>query len=295
MISAPFPNVSFIQDARLLEVEAVYGGRRADAFSTSPVNGLALDEAPVANVAADDIQETEERVQLLSQYVPFAEQAFEERGLTYPFIIQDDRASLGALPGHKGLAETCAELSGCVGIGSGRAKEFECRAFRALHRLVGGWGVCVGHPRRNHAGLKRAVSQFRALLRKAEAGQYMRKSHAASGDYGMDAAWILGREWGGPLIFLQAKNAPFDREKFGADVLRASDALQEWFGHRVDKLRQVIVVCAVNTVLTTELKEKAFAACVGSAGYHIFDCVDIVLAETRTPDHILARDTATEF
>jgi hypothetical protein len=111
----------------------------------------------------------------------------------------------------------------------------------------------------------------------------------------MDAICILGREWGGPLVFLQAKNSSFDRAKFAGDLLRVSDALQEWFGHRIDKVRSVITVCAVNTVLTTDLKHRAFTACSAGSGYHILDSVDILFAETESVDARTRRDELIEF
>jgi hypothetical protein len=283
MISDPFPDVSFIHQGRLLEVEAIEGGRRADEFSMSPLVDLEFfDEAPVGNVPVDDIQETEERIQCVEHYVPFAKRAFEERGLVYPFGAQRSRASLQPLPGHEVLARRCAGLAGHVGVGNRTAKKFESRAFRALHRLIGGWAVSVGTPRTGKTGPAKAVTAFRSLLRSTEIGAYKNPDPSHSGDYGVDAVYVLGREWGGPVVFLQAKNSSFDRAKFGGDLMRVSDALQEWFGHRIDKVRKVVTVCAVNTVLTSELKQRAFAACSDASGYHILDSVDILFAETKT-------------
>ena len=106
---------------------------------------------------------------------------------------------------------------------------------------------------------------------------------STGGDFGLDAFLILGRTWGGPLFFVQAKNSSFDRGKCTSDLARLSDALQEWFGRHVDKFRSVIPVVAMNTVLTLELKEKAFHACNAGAGFHILDAVDVIHAETMTP------------
>ncbi len=111
----------------------------------------------------------------------------------------------------------------------------------------------------------------------------------------MDAVYVLGREWGGPLVFLQAKNSSFDRAKFAEHLTRASFALQEWFGHRIDTVRNVITVFAVNTVLTTDLKHSAFADCGLGSGYHVLDSVDILFAETESVDARSRRDELIEF
>jgi hypothetical protein len=296
MISDPFPDVSFIHQGRLLEAEAIEGGRRANEFSMSPLVDLEFfDEAPVGNVPVDDIQETEERVQCVEHYVPFAKRAFEERGLVYPFCAQSSRASLQPLPGHEVLARRCAEFAGDVGIGNPTAKKFESRAFRALHRLIGGWAVSVGTPRTGKTGPAKAVTAFRSLLRSTEIGAYKNPDPSHSGDYGVDAVYVLGREWGGPVVFLQAKNSSFDRAKFAEHLTRASFALQEWFGHRIDTVRNVITVFAVNTVLTTDLKHSAFADCGLGSGYHVLDSVDILFAETESVDARSRRDELIEF
>lgn len=238
------------------------------------------DDAPVGSVATDDIQEMEGRVANLQKYVPYAKKAFAERGLTYPFKTTANMATLESLPGQRSFAIECAQLSSAVGIGGSVAKKFEVRAFRALHRLIGGWAVCVGAPREKGTGCRRAVRAFRDQLNKVELGRYCNTDPPRSGDYRMDGIWLLGREWGGPLVYFQAKNSLFDPDRFAGDLLRLSDSLNEWFGRPLDKYREVIQVCAVNTILTTELKEDAFHACKAGCGYHILDGVDILFAET---------------
>ena len=57
-----FPDLSFVQQGRLLEIEAIEGGRQSNEFSTCPSTELSEDDGPVGLTSADDIQETEERV-----------------------------------------------------------------------------------------------------------------------------------------------------------------------------------------------------------------------------------------
>ena len=288
-----FPDLSFVQQGRLLEIEAIEGGRQSNEFSTCPSGVLSEDDVPVGLTFADDIQETEERVSDLQKYVPYAQCAFKQRGLTYPFRISSNRASLEGVSIHADLARDCADLSAGVGIGNKVAKQFELRAFRALHELIGGWAVCVGAPRNDRTGCRRAVAKFRDLLRDFERGTYENPNPPRSGDYGMDGVWILGREWGGPVVFLQVKNSYFDIEKFSSDFFRQSDALWQWFGKRLDQRRTVITVVALNTILTVEQKEAAFEAPKAGCGYHIIDCVDILFAERRGTAG--GRDTPTEM
>ena len=288
-----FPSLSFVQQGRLLEIEAIEGGRQSNEFSTCPSAELSEDDGPVGLTSTDDIQETEERVNDLQMYVPYAQRAFKQRGLIYPFRISSNRASLEDVAIHADLARDCAGLSADVGVGNKVAKQFELRAFRALHELIGGWAVCVGTPRNDGTGCRRAVAQFRNLLRDFERGTYENPNPPKSGEYGMDGVWILGREWGGPVVLLQVKNSFFDTEKFSSDFFRQSDALRQWFGKRLDQRRAVITVVALNTILTVEQKEAAFEASKAGSGYHIIDSVDILFAERRGTD--LVRGTRVEM
>ncbi len=286
MTAVPFPtDVSYIQAGRDLEVEAIEPGRRSNEFSMAPSLDEAddLDESPIAFTPLDDIIEAEERPSILSRYLPHAQKAFSERHLVYPFVLSSRRDSLQIIPGARILAESCAELSRMVGKGSSDgqlAKEFEKRAATALHRLIGGWGVCIGAPRDNGMGPKRAVQAFRSLLTD-EIGPYQAPKPPRNGDFGADAVWILGRTWGGPVVMFQAKNAGFSIRDIPTEFSRASDVLLEWFGKRINQHRAVISVFAVNTVFTRELKERAFESNGNQRGYHIIDAVDILHAETH--------------
>jgi hypothetical protein len=287
-------DTAFIQGGRELEVEAV-SGQFSPAALIAPAD---VQRGDCGGALAPDgyVPYMEERVAVLQEYVPHAAKAFKQRRLTYPFQISDNQDFLEVLPGQEELARTCAELSECVGIGQKTAKQFELRAFRSLHRLIAGWAVCVGSPRACRKGSRRAVTAFRNLLAPDyERGTYQNPNPPNSGDHGADAIWILGREWGGPVVLLQVKNSLFDPDRFAGDLVRQSDALQEWFGRRVDQCRAVITVCAVNSVLTIELKEAAFQACKAGCGYHLLDSVDILLAETRRDDLSRARDWCLEL
>jgi hypothetical protein len=100
----------------------------------------------------------------------------------------------------------------------------------------------------------------------------------------LDAVWILGRSWGGPILALQAKNAEFSITDLPQEFMRISEVLLPWFGRRIDQRRATVPIYAVNTVLTTEMKEKAFEACGGQRGLHILDAVDVLLAEQSPKD-----------
>lgn len=274
----------FIDIGREIEVEAVRGGRRSNEFSTSPasvssVGPTVTNDENVVFRPLDDILETEERLRALDTYVPFAERAFSERGLSYPFMRTGDTLSLRPGRPARLLALKIVELNECCGIGGQEAKDFELRATKALHRFIGGEAVVVGAPRRGATGPRRAVSKFRSLLR-AEVGEYARDHYPPNGDFGADAFFILGRPWGGPIVFVQVKNRGFDPRTFAGELLEGSDSMREWFGRRFDQCRRVVTVCAVNTILTLTAKEAAFEACLSGSGYHVIDCVDILCAET---------------
>jgi hypothetical protein len=276
----PFPqDVSWIQDARALEVEAVNPGASSTQLAATPSLGIASDEEDVMMSEVDDVQDIEGRIGLAPRYVPHAREAFEDRGMTYPFEISDYKASLVVIPGFEELAANAARLSEMVTRGGATAKEFEVRATQALHRLIGGWAACVGAPRKHAAqygGLEKAIRGFRAMLDK-ERGDYFPSPCAAGGDDGLDAVFILGRSWGGPVVFLQSKNSSFCIKDIPQEFARQQDICHKWFGRRIGDGRAVIPVFAVNSVLTHAMKEQIHAA-----GWrcHVIDAVDILLAES---------------
>ena len=92
------------------------------------------DEQALHGTPVDDVQEVDERLRALTIYVELAKSAFEQRGLAYPFEIDDSRQSLAVAVESKGFAIKVADLSR---VHSGRrpcCQQFEKRAFRALQR-----------------------------------------------------------------------------------------------------------------------------------------------------------------
>src|SRR5262249_5335398 len=110
-----------------------------------------------------------------------------------------------------------------------------------------------------------------------------------AGDLGADAIWILGKEWGGPIVYLQAKNSAFSIRALPPEFHRVRDILHEWFGRRMDS-RALVKVYAVNTLLTKQLKERASSA---GSELHLLDAADILGAENLTADYQTLRDTLT--
>lgn len=283
-----FPKLNFIQEARELEVEALDGGRSLDEFTLAPSEITDDEECEVLGRPVDDIVELEERLALIPQYLEHARSAFSQRGLVYPFQASADGSFLTILPGCERLAERTAYFSSIVSQGNPVAKEFESSAFSALHALVGGWGVCLGSPRSDHTGSLAAVKRFRDLLRPWEgAGSHWPPD--GPGDLGADGFIILGRAWGGPLVFFQAKNTPFDLKEFPEELGRMGDILLDWFGDRLSRSRYVVPVCALNTILTLEQKAMVFDARSPSASYHLLDATDILAAEYCEAVHELRR------
>lgn len=290
-----FPDLSFIDTARRFEVEAVEGGRALNEFSMDPESGVNSEEVRVLGKAVDDIEETSERIQTLQEYVPHARSAFQQRGLTYPFDTSVAGDSLDVLPGHAETAGRVADLSGTVSQGKAVAKEFERRAFRALHILLGGgWGVCVGAPRDDGLGPEAAIRRFRGLLEPWEQGQDWPAAFAHSGDHGADGFVVLGRGWGGPVVFFQSKNTSFSLKDFPEEFARMSEVFNDWFGRRVNRYRTVVPVCALNTVLTIEQKERIAEARDPLSG-HIVDAADILGAELGSVEHPLRLGGCTLF
>ncbi len=289
-MTEPFPtDVAFIQDGRLLEVEAFDPGRRSNQIAALPDEGLP------SLAADDDIVETEERIQTVTTYIPFAESAFKDRELKYPFRKSLAGDSLHPIEGLEPFARRCSELSDLVGKNNSEdqlAKRFERRAVEALHRLLGGWAVNTGSPRDDHSGPKKAVRRFREMLG-GEKGDFHAAKYPNAGDFGADAVWILGRVWGGPIVYLQAKNCSFSIKELPEEFNRVSDILYNWFGRRIDHGRSIVRVYAVNTLLTSELKGRVYQAGGSASCIHVLDAVDILAAETLPSNYKDLRHTLT--
>ena len=279
-----YPDLNFVSIARELEVEAVDGGRALSELTLDPGIDEEGEDAAVLGLSVDSVGKTEERTKAVRQYENYARRAFEQRGLTYPFQLSAAGDSLEVLPGAMILAKRTAELSGMVRQGDKIAQLFEKTAFRALHALAGGWGVCTGHPRVRPGGPRKAIPRFRSLLQDWEIGKDLPDMMAKSGDHGSDGFLVMGRSWGGPLFFFQAKNVNFSVREFPSEFLRMSAILNDWFGLRLDRYRRIVPVFAVNTVLTIENKAVAYEA--GSPhGLHFIDAVDILCFEFPPTNH----------
>ena len=87
-----------------------------------------------------------------------------------------------------------------------------------------------------------------------------RLDFARSGDHGADGFIILGRGWGGPIVFFQAKNTNFNLKDPPEEFSRIPEVLQDWFGRRWNQHRAIIPVLAVNSVLTLEMKADIYQA-----------------------------------
>jgi hypothetical protein len=296
------PDLSFIDNARPMEVEAVDPGRRSNQITIEPVlvsadspSGDEIDEAAqIMFSPAEDVQETEERLSWLNDYVPHATKAFKDRDLIYPFDLSTHGDSLKVRKGMEDLAQKCAELVEMRRKNGTPAQNFEKRAAKALHKFIGGWAVCVGAPRmEENLGPKKAVEKFRGMLTN-ECGPWLPTPWPPNGDFGADALWVLGRKWGGPIVFLQVKNSEYNPKDPPNEFLKISHVLSHWFGRPINQHRKVIPVLAVNTILTQELKEQAFA-CAEPSGFHLLDAVDIIYADALPNDFVQKRDLYTEF
>lgn len=289
-MTEPFPiDVAFIQDGRLLEVEAFEPGRRSNQLAALPDEGLP------SLAADDDIVETEERIKTVETYLPYAQSAFDDRDLKYPFRRSLEGDSLRPIEGMEPFAKKCSELSALVGKNNSQgrlAKLFERRAVEALHRFLGGWAVNVGAPRDNGFGPKRAVRQFRQMLSN-EGGDFVRSSYPRNGDLGADALWILGKTWGGPVVFFQAKNCAFSIREIPEEFHRPADVLFDWFGRSIAQCRTVIRVYAVNSLLTNRFKDRAYQAGSGGPCIHVLDATDILAAEELPSNYKDLRDELT--
>lgn len=287
-------DLSFIDTARRIEVEAIEGGRALSEFTLDPESGGNDEEVRVHGKAIDDIEEGAERRRVLQEYVPHARSAFQQRGLTYPFHVSGADDSLEVLPGHDETARVVAKLSEIVSVGKAVAKEFESRAFRALQVLIGGWGACVGAPRDDGHGPEAAIRRFRDLLQPWELGQEWPAAFAHSGDHGADGFVVLGRSWGGPVVFFQSKNTSFSLKDFPEEFARMPEVFNDWFGRRINRFRTVVPVCALNTILTVEQKER-IAEARDPLGGHIVDATDILSVELGVADHPLRLGSCTLF
>jgi hypothetical protein len=281
-----FPDLSFIQTARELETEAVEGGRALSEFTFDSGESGSDEEAQILGRSVDDVEETTERVRALQEYISHVRMAFHQRGLVYPFDVSSSGDSLEILPGFKDPAHRVAQLSSIVGQAIPAAKDFESRAFKALQKVFGGWGVCVGAPRQSGEGPEKSIRKFRELLQGWETGPNWPAHYASSGDNGADGFILIGRSSGGPIVFFQSKNSSFSLKNFPEELARMSDILDDWFGRRMDHHRVIIPVCAFNTVLTLQLKERIVEAR-GSMACHLVDAVDIVCAELGAEGHPL--------
>jgi hypothetical protein len=286
--------MSFVDEGRRLEVEALDGGRTSNEFTLAPAEIDDGEDQDILWTPMDDAIETEERLNLLGNYLEHTRSAFSQRGLVYPFQASADGCSLEILPDLQLLARRVGYLSSILGLGSSSAKEFEKTSFSALHRLVGGWGACVGSPRADHTGPERAIHRFRESMRPWEKGGFARNRHSANGDYGADGFLVLGRLWGGPIVYFQAKNSSFELEDYANELARVPEILNDWFGTYLNQKRCVIPVCALNTIMTIELKERIFQAR-GSAGFHVLDAVDVLAAENCDAEHELMKPAFTVF
>ena len=286
------PDLSFIDDGRLVEVEAIDTGRSSCEFTLAPgpVNFDDTigenEEESLHGKPVDDVIELDERLRDLKRYVEFARMAFQQRGLQYPFEVTESGESLAIAKGQEELALQAAELSRIVRQGNPEASKFEKRAFRAAQKLIGGWGVCVGSPRETKGmGAEKSVRHYRSLLLPHESGPSWPADFGPNGDHGADGLLILGRGWGGPIVFYQSKNSGFDLEVYPNELGRVPSIAEVWFGKKINIGRRIIPVLALNTVLTIELKEKIYEERGEMSGAHILDAVDILASERVSATH----------
>ncbi|MCI0376885.1 MAG: hypothetical protein L0215_04720 [Gemmataceae bacterium] len=275
---------SFVEEARSLEVDAIDGGRPLHEFTLDPQTSSNDEEIPIMGRSVDDAEEITERAALIQLFLPYARLAYEQRGLVYPFQKSEAGDSFEIVPGQERVAARSAELSRMIRKGQPVSKQFEQLAFEALHRYVGGWGVCIGAPRNNGRGAKHAIEEFRNSLRKWEIGESWPEDFARNGDHGADGFVILGRGWCGPIIFYQAKNTNFHFKDHPEEFARMPEILHDWFGKRWSQFRLVVPVFATNSVLTIEMKDRIFEAR-GASGVHMLDAVDILCADFIEPQH----------
>jgi len=284
-------DLSFIDEMRALEVQAIDLGRSTSEFTLAPgpasfeVEVGEGEEEALHGLPVDDVIEIGERLRDLRRYVDLARVAFHQRGLNYPFEIDTSGQSVTIASGKQQFASDVAQLSRIIRQGTPVASRFEKRAFRALQKLVGGWGVCVGSPREAAGwGAERTIRHYRSLLFDHEQAGQWPGDFSPNGDKGADGFLILGRSWGGPIAFYQSKNTGFELESHPEEFSRIPSIAEDWFGKKINTGRRIIPVLALNTVLTVDLKEKIYAAR-GEQGVHILDAVDILAAEHLQDEH----------
>ncbi len=285
-------DLSFIDEMRALEVQAIDSGRSTSEFTLAPgpANfGAEIgegEEEALHGRPVDDVIEVDERLGNLRRYVDLARSAFRQRGLTYPFEIDASRQSLAVSSGKQEFATIVAQLSRIIRLGNPEASRFEKRGFRALQKLMGGWGVCVGSPREKRGwGAERTIRHYRSLLREHEQAGQWPQDFSPNGDNGADGFLILGRSWGGPVAFYQSKNTGFDLGAHPEEFSRIPSIAEDWFGKKINVNRRIIPILALNTVLSVELKEKIFTERGDQHGVHIVDAVDILAAEHLDDAH----------
>jgi hypothetical protein len=295
------PNLSFVSDGRDLEIEAVEGGRSSSEFTLAPPNlyGDAelqdSDQIFPFGQSSDEVELRKARVDALRVFIDYARTAYRQRGLVYPFFPSASRDALEILPGHQDLAKRSAELSYARSTKGNLFKDFEVSGFKTLHKLVGGWGVCVGAPRCTGGQATKAIDKFRSSLNTWERGSYCPDLNSRStGDLGADGIMILGRSWGGPILFYQAKNTDFDPQRPSEEFSRMPAVLKDWFGRNFYSRRWIIPVLALNTVLTLEMKEE-IAEGRGGQAVHMLDAVDILCAEFVSRRHNVRRSYCKVF
>jgi hypothetical protein len=294
------PDLEFVNVGRRLEVEAVDGGRSQSELTVDPnVSGTTTgedEEEPVLLRSVDDAEERSEEEQAVEQFSEYAQQAYSQRDLIYPFAVGSAKNALEVIAGRKGDASAVADLARMVRFGGDIAKQFEKRAFRALWSLVGGWAVSVGAPH-EAAGLgeEAAINKFRDLLYKCEAGEAWPETYGKNSDRGADGFIVLGRQWGGPLVFYQCKNTEANIEKVADELIQIPRILEDWFGRKYNQCRQIIRVVALNTILTLETKERIFENAGEGVGMHIVDAVDILGAEKHSAPLFGSRSSCTVF
>jgi hypothetical protein len=247
-------DLSWIEEARVCEVEAVDGGRSLPELTLDPGTSGSVEEAAILGRSVDDIEEIGERRRLVPRFADYAMRAYRQRGLVYPFQPAPSGDSFTIVPGLETQARRAAELSRMIRQGHEIAKGFEAAGFQALQALVGGWGICVGAPRRNRLGPEKAIRRFRGELEEWERGDELPSDFARNGDHGADGFLVLGRGWGGPIMFYQAKNSNFRLRDHPEEFGRISEICNDWFGTRHDCHRRIIPVFATNSVLTLEMK-----------------------------------------
>lgn len=274
-------DLTFVDDLRKLEIEAVEGGRAQNAFSTAPVAPANIDDESVFDTPVDDVMETSERIEAIASGLGYMQRAYEDRGLVYPFTA-------GPTPDHlviqnKTLAVEAAKLSRLIGVGGKDAKEFERLGLSALHQFTGGWGIGCGAPRDSGKGPKASITEFRKLLTESE-GTHVLPDLPPNGDCGADGFLILGRGWFGPLVYYQAKNSGFNLRGHPEEYSRLPEVVMTWFGVGLAESRTIIPVLGLNAVLTSEMKHRIGIAR-GPAKVHILDAVDILCAKHVQATH----------